>query len=132
MHQLDSRQQPQQQAHQQSHPHPTDMSLEAASLAAQQLMSQQHTGHQESHPYLPTPGDIMAGMRGVPAHLMGLDDADLALVTGMTGGPGHTSGSKRRNRGSRLDDIIKTEQDGLDCDDRWAAGSFYKCFVALS
>jgi hypothetical protein len=92
-----------------------DMSLEAATLAAQQLMNQQQmqvAGHMDAHPYLPN--DVL---RGLPPHLMALDDELAAAAAGIAGAGG-MSGSKRRNRGNRMDDIIKTEQDGLDCDDR--------------
>lgn len=90
-----------------------DMSLEAATLAAQQIMNQQQVGgYMDAHPHLPN--DVL---RGLPPHLMALDDELAAAAAGIAGAGG-MSGSKRRNRGSRMDDIIKTEQDGLDCDDR--------------
>lgn len=68
--------------------------------------------HAEAHPYLPN--DVL---RGLPSHLMALDEELAAAAAGIAGGGGG-SGSKRRNRGNRMDDIIKTEQDGLDCEDR--------------
>lgn len=70
-----------------------------------------------THPFLPH--DVL---RGLPPHLMALDDELAAAAAGMAGAGG-MSGSKRRNRGNRMDDIIKTEQDGLDCDDRWGPGT---------
>eukprot|EP00879_Flechtneria_rotunda_P000223 GHRR01000297.1.p1 GENE.GHRR01000297.1~~GHRR01000297.1.p1 ORF type:complete len:543 (+),score=214.40 GHRR01000297.1:437-2065(+) len=91
----------------------TAAGLEAAHAAAQQLMTQ---AAQES--YLPTPSDILGGRAGLAAgSLVG------TIGTGFLGGMGlgedmcigqtaPVTSNKRRNRGSRLDDIIKTEQDG--------------------
>lgn len=70
-------------------------------------------GYMDAHPHLPQ--DVL---RGLPPHLMALDDELAAAAAGIAAGGGGGGGSKRRNRGSRIDDIIKAEQDGFDCDDR--------------
>lgn len=69
----------------------------------------------EAHPYLPN--DVL---RGLPPHLMALDEELAAAAAGIAGAGGMSGGNsnKRRTRGSRMDDIIKAEQDGFDIDDR--------------